>query len=290
MNRVASIHARLVQHARATGDIAQDVLVRFANERLLYRLAVSPQGQDFVLKGATLFTVWFGRPHRATRDVDLLGRDAPDLEAMEERFRRICVVPVFDDGLVFDADTVRAEPIREEALYVGVRVRLTARLGRAVLPLQVDIGFGDAVYPRPEVVAVPTLLEFPAPVLRCYRPETVIAEKLEAMVVLDLANSRMKDFYDIRLLSQRFSFGLELGEAILRTFARRGTTLPSELPVALTERFSRDPLKQTQWAAWVRKSRAPDAPPLEVVVAELADFAAPHLERARALSLPESGL
>jgi predicted nucleotidyltransferase component of viral defense system len=278
----ASVHARLVSHARATGDVALDVMVRYANERLLYRLAQSAGGQDFVLKGATLFTVWFGRPHRATRDIDLLGRGQPDVLAMVERFRALCTTEVEDDGLAFDPESVVGTPIREDAVYLGVRVRLVAHLGRARLPVQVDIGLGDAVYPLPETATLPTLLPFPAPTLRCYRPETAIAEKLEAMVVLDLANSRMKDFYDIRLLAQRFTFGPELGRAIRATFARRATPLPETLPVALTERFALDATKQTQWNAWVRKSRAPGAASLPEVVADLAAFLGPHLEAARA--------
>jgi hypothetical protein len=282
MSLAASVHARLVNHARSTSDVAQDVMVRYANERLLYRLAQAPSGQEFVLKGATLFTVWFGRPHRATRDIDLLGRGAPDVSAMVDTFRSVCATPVEDDGLVFDPESVEGAPIREDAVYLGVRIRLVAHLGRARLPVQVDIGLGDAVYPLPETATLPTLLPFPAPTLRCYRPETAIAEKLEAMVVLDLANSRMKDFYDIRLLSQRFTFGPELGRAIRATFARRATPVPEGLPLALTERFARDATKQTQWNAWVRKSRAPGAASLPEVVADLAAFLGPHLKVARA--------
>lgn len=284
MSVAASVHARLVNHARATGDIAQDVMVRYANERLLYRLGHSAHGADFVLKGATLFTVWFGRPHRATRDIDLLGQGTPDVAAMVARFRDLCTIEVHDDGLEFDPESVEGAPIREDALYIGVRIRLAAHLGKARLPIQVDIGFGDAVFPYPEPATIPVLLDFPAPSMRCYRPETAIAEKLEAMVVLDLANSRMKDFYDVRLLSQRFTFDAILGRAIRETFARRATPLPVALPMALTERFALDATKQTQWNAWVRKSRAPDAPPLPEVVSDLARFLGPHLEEARSSS------
>ena len=184
----------------------------------------SPHRDRFVLKGAMLFTLWSKEPHRKTRDLDLLGFGAKGIPEWEQVFRQVCLIEVEPDGLEMLADSVRGEIIRVEEEYAGTRIKLMAMLGKARIPLQIDVGFGDAVTPPPQEIAFPTMLDFPAPPLRAYRPETVIAEKFHAMVDLGLRNTRMKDFYDVWKLSQQFEFdGETMVEAIRATFSRRQT-------------------------------------------------------------------
>lgn len=252
----ASIRARLLERAKREGEEFQRVLMHYANERVLYRLSRSAHAGAFVLKGASLFLLWNGRMPRATKDVDLLGSGTPNPERLRSVFREILATEVEADGLSFDLESVKAEAIREEAVYDGVRVTFGALLGTARLALQVDVGFGDAVEPVPEQVDYPTLLDSPAPKLRAYRREVVVAEKFHAMVVLGLANSRMKDYFDIAFLAERFSFqGAELARAISATFSRRETEVPSELPIGLSEQFALDEQKRAQWAQFVRRVR-----------------------------------
>jgi hypothetical protein len=262
------------------------VLDRYARERLLYRLSQSPHGSAFVLKGATLFTLWFGHPHRATKDIDLLGTGAPDLDRLVDVFRDLCALAVDDDGTLFDPTSVSAARIKEDAAYEGVRIHLVGTLGSAVLNLQVDVGFGDIVTPLPLEADFPVLLGSSVPRLRVYPPETVIAEKLEAMVQLGIANSRMKDFFDVRFLGQHVPFdGSLLTRAIGATFERRGTGIPDEPPVAWTPAFTDDPQKKAQWTAFLRRSGVADiALPLAEVVAGIQRFLGEPLEALRTQS------
>lgn len=193
----ASVRARLLRLARERGEDFQLVLTRYASERLLYRLTSSRHASRFVLKGAALFTLWTGRAHRATRDLDLLGFGDSTEPHVRAVFADVLAGDVCDDGVRFDEDSLEVGPIREEQEYGGVRVVVIARIASAKVRLQVDVGFGDAVTPEAAMVEFPTLLDFPAPRLRAYPRETVVAEKVEAMVQLGLANSRMKDFYDL---------------------------------------------------------------------------------------------
>jgi hypothetical protein len=252
----ASVLARLLAMAKRQGDDHNLLLNRFALERLLHRLSISSHADGFLLKGALLFALWYDQPHRPTRDADLLGFGASDAERLVRVFRDITGL-VLDDGMAFDPDSVRAEPIREDSFYGGLRVRLIARIGSARCNLQVDVGFGDAVTPQPETVRYPTLLSgFASPVLRAYPVYTVIAEKYHAMVVLGLANSRMKDFYDLAVIAARTELdGATLAKAIAATFMRRSTALPIELPMALTPAFGIDPAKQRQWMAFLARNR-----------------------------------
>jgi predicted nucleotidyltransferase component of viral defense system len=253
----ASIRARLLNRAKRDGEELQRTLVLYGNERVLYRLSRSAHVDAFVLKGASLFLLWNGRMPRATKDIDLLGIGAPDPSRLREVFREILSIDVEPDGLAFDLPSVNAEPIREDSIYDGVRVTFRALLGTARLALQVDVGFGDAVEPVPELVDYPTLLASPAPRLRAYRREVLIAEKFHAMVTLGLANSRMKDYFDIAFLAERFSFeGADLARAIQATFARRQTPLPAAVPFGLTEEFALDPSKRTQWVQFGRRVQA----------------------------------
>ncbi len=276
-NVPASVRQRLMQLSRDRGEDFQFVLTRYGLERLLYRLTQSPQAGQFVLKGAMLFQLWTGQPHRPTRDLDLLGQGTPSTDRLREAFQDICSLPVVDDGLVFRADAVRAEQIKEDDEYQGIRLRIEARLGNARIPLQIDIGFGDAITPGPQAVDYPTLLDFPAPQLPAYPRETVVAEKFQAMVQLAMANSRMKDFYDIWTLARQFEFaGPPLCAAIRATFERRQTALPSLTPLPLTTEFSTDPYKASQWTAFLRKGRLSMSPPrLDEVVALLESFLMP---------------
>lgn len=247
----ASVRARLQNLARETGQSFELVLTRYALERLLYRISTSAHAERFVLKGAMLLTSWFADPHRATRDLDLLGFGDPNPDALLDVFREIFAADVAD-GVEFDLDALRIDHIREDLEYGGLRLRTTAAISGARIAVMVDVGFGDALEPGAELIDYPTLLDLPSPRLRAYARETVIAEKLQAMVVLGRANSRMKDFYDIWLLSQSFTFDDDrLARAIAATFARRGTEIPTHLPDALTVTFATDEQKQRQWRAFV---------------------------------------
>jgi len=238
-NIPASIQARLKNRARDTGAELQTLLTRFALERLLFRLSVSKHRESFVLKGAFLFLAWGESVERPTRDLDLSAEGAPDIERLEQIFRELCELEMESDGVVFVADTVRGRMIREQAAYDGIRINLDARLGKAVLQLQIDVGFGDAVVPAPIEIEFPVLLEFPCPRLRGYRPETVVAEKSEAMVALGLANSRLKDYNDLwRLASTRDFEGPVLALAIRAVFERRQTAIPDGIPAGLTDAYS----------------------------------------------------
>ncbi len=243
-NIAASVRQRLMNKAREQKEAFDLVLIRFALERLLYRLSQSNHGHRFVLKGAMLFQIWSGQGHRPTRDLDLLGTGAPSPAEFEQLFRDVCDQPVEDDGLVFLADTVQAAVMKEDEQYEGLRLKFEARLASARIPIQIDIGFGDAITPAANEILYPAILDFPAPTLMAYPLETVVAEKFQAMVMLGIANSRMKDFYDIWSLARTFEFsGPSLSSAIRATFERRQTDLPSKPPLRFTilARYARHP-------------------------------------------------
>jgi predicted nucleotidyltransferase component of viral defense system len=279
----ASIRGRLLDVARKSGDEFQFVLTRYVIERFLYRLSESSHGKNFVLKGAMLFPCWGLTSHRTTRDVDLLGRGDSSLAGLSDVIRAVCRYPVDDDGLAFNEQSVSAVRIKSEQEYEGVRVTCEVLLGTARVQLQIDVGFGDAVSPRAVSLSYPTLLDSPAPVLKTYRRETVIAEKLQAMVQLGIANTRMKDFFDIWMLSREFEFdGATLSKAISTTFRRRKLAIPQQVPIALTPEFSKDSLKSNQWTAFLRRHRLQfEALPLSQVVEELAQFLVPPMPAIR---------
>jgi predicted nucleotidyltransferase component of viral defense system len=283
-NVAASVKQRLLNLSRRTGEDFQLLLTRYAVERLLFRLAKSEYANRFVLKGAILFALWTGEMHRPTRDLDLLGFGDGSQEKLAKTFRELCSAQVSEDGLIFSSSTVNVEPIRENQEYGGQRVTLVVKLGSARVRLQVDVGFGDAITPSAEEVEFPTLLGTEPPRLRACPRETVVSEKLEAMVKLGLTNSRMKDFYDLSVLSRRFAFtGQVLRDAIAATFARRGTAIPNETPVALTDVFAQDGSKRTQWGAFRNRNALADKiGNLDQVVAELAAFLGPPLAAAAA--------
>lgn len=229
---------------------------------MLYRLSISQHADQFILKGAALFQLWTGQPHRSTRDLDLLGYGASTPERLKTIFADVCSLVVENDGIVFSVETILAEQIKKDDEYQGIRLRIECRLENARLALQVDVGFGDAVTPEPKTTTYPTMLGFPAPLLRAYPRETVVAEKFQAMVVLGIANSRMKDFYDVWILARQFEFnGTLLGAAVRATFERRQTSIPTVTPLALTPDFASDHSKVTQWNAFLKKGKFLETPP-----------------------------
>lgn len=268
-NIAASIRARLKQQADARQQDFDLTLTRYGLERLLYRLSISRHAPNYLLKGALLFAIWYGQPHRPTRDADLLGFGADDVESAVNAFRDLCRIAV-DDGIAFDAASVRGAAIRKEAGYGGVRIDLRAALDGARIALQVDIGFGDAVTPAPQRISYPVLLDgLPAPQLRSYPKHTVVAEKLHAICLLGMANTRMKDYFDLWvLMAEDAPDPGELRCAITATFARRGLTLPVGPPTGLSDGFARDDAKQRQWTAFLHKNRL-EAVDLPDVVAQL---------------------
>ena len=251
----ASVRQRLLNCSRERGEDFQLTLLYYALERLLYRLSRSAARERFVLKGAMLFSVWSQTPHRATRDLDLLGKGSNDVAALVKEFRTICQTPVEDDGLAFLAESITGEEIRDGEEYEGVRLSFEARLGVARIPIQVDIGFGYVVLPKPVSLEYPTLLDFPAPHLLAYPRETVIAEKFQSMVELGITNSRMKDFFDLWSLARQFEFeGAGLSHAIRGTFERRRTPLPTAPPLCLTAEFFDNRDKQAQWKGFLKRA------------------------------------
>ena len=287
---------RLLNLAKARGEEFQRTLTRYTLERLLYRLSVSDQQDRFILKGALLLAVWSPEKHRPTKDLDLMARGDPSRTTLKAAFRVLCGIEGQDDGITFLAETVTCADIREEAEYGGLRITLTAKLGTAEIPVQVDVGFGDAITPAPVEVEFPTLLDMPAPRLHAYPKETVVAEKFEAMVSLQLGNSRMKDFFDVWTLARAFPFdGATLSQALEATFARRRTSLPTQPPLALTSAFGEDAAKQMQWKAFRRRLADPAIPDLGVVIGFLAGFLQPLLDAVSrrqsftAMWLPDGG-
>jgi hypothetical protein len=276
-NVAASVRQRLLNLARERKEDFGLLLTKYALERLLFRISQSKHKTAFILKGALLFELWTEETHRPTRDADFLSIGSSDPRRFEAIFKEMCVLPVVDDGLIFDPSRVTARQIKEGADYEGIRVSFLGYLEKARIPMQLDIGFGDAVTPPAVETAFPTILDGPAAVLLTYPRETVVAEKFEAMVKLGIANTRMKDFHDLRALSQLFAFeGQLLSEAIKRTFERRKTSLPSEPPIAFTAEFFEDKSKQLQWTAFNGKNKLYiEAVPLKTVVGDIQQFLMP---------------
>jgi hypothetical protein len=278
-NLAASVRQRLATLARQRKEDFGLLLTKYALERLLFRISQSEYRRIFVLKGALLFELWTEQAHRPTRDADFLSSDDNEPSRYETIFREICTLAVEDDGLRFAPESVKAQRIKEDADYEGVRVTFLAYLERARIHMQIDIGFGDAITPPPLETSFPTILNGPAALLLAYPKETVVAEKFEAIVKLGMANSRMKDFHDLRALSLLFPFdGEVLAEAIQRTFDRRKTAIPTAAapPLALTAEFFDDESKQRQWAAFNTKNRLYiEAVPLQRVVGDIERFLIP---------------
>ncbi len=265
----ASVRARLLNRAKESGSDYGLILTKYALERILYRLSVSQWHDAFLLKGALLFDLWFDQPHRPTRDIDLLGFGPSEVDGVAAIFRDVSVLAC-EDGMTFDATTVRAAEIRKEANYAGVRVTLLGILDGARCAVQIDVGYGDAITPEPERVSFPVLLEdMAAPVMRVYPAYTVVAEKYQAMVSLGMVNTRLKDYFDLWVLAKHVPLDTGiLQEAITATFTRRGTPMPQELPLGLSDEFTQDGTKTQQWKAFLSKNKL-QAPPLHELVSEL---------------------
>lgn len=279
-NLAASIHQRLLNQSKARGLDFNLLLARFAIERFLYRLAQSPYADQFVLKGAMLLQIWMPEAGRPTRDLDLLGFGDLSADRLRQLFTAVCDQAVEPDGVRFLAASITVQPIRQPDEYGGQRVTINGNLGTARLHVQVDVGVGDRLTPPAEWIEYPVLLDLPRPRLRAYRAETSIAEKLHAMVVLDLQNSRMKDFFDVWWLAQTHNFtGRLLVAAVHDTFVRRHTAIPTGLPTALTPGFGRNPAKTRQWQAFLTKSSLHHTTDdFASVIALIARFLGPVLE------------
>jgi len=282
----ASVRARLLNIAKAQGVDFNQVLVRFALERMLYRLGESVHADRFVLKGALLFTLWYDMPHRATRDADLLGFGASDLASMAQAFRDIASVRV-DDGISFDPASIRVSEIRKDAGYAGARVLIDADVARARCKTQIDVGFGDAITPGPADAIYPVLIaDLPAPRLRTYPAYTVVSEKLHAIVVLGMTNSRLKDYLDLMVLLEREDLDDDmLANAIAATFMRRGMAVPGSLPVGLSDEYANDPSRQALWHTFLKKNDMPSRPLVDVVVL-LRGRLGPAMRKAGSLHAP----
>ena len=255
-NLPASVRARLQQMAKRDKIDFDPLLVRYGIERLLYRLSCSPFADRFVLKGAALFTAWGVEPHRITRDIDFLGFGVNTIDELETVFRAVVTTAVPPDGLEFIPESIKGQYIRKGQNYLGVRIEGLALLERARIRLQIDVGFGDKVIPPPVSGTFPALLDFPAPEIRLYPREVSVAEKFHSLVVLGLANTRLKDYYDLWFMSQAFDFdGARLRLALAASFAQRQTSLPAIVPMGLTAAFAQAPDKQSQWRAFSRKAR-----------------------------------
>jgi hypothetical protein len=274
-NLAASIRDRLLNQARDSRRPFNELLQYYAIERFLYRLAQSRLAGQFVLKGALLFRLWGLRDFRPTRDIDMLGYTSNEVETLVAIIKEVCKLEFQEDGIRFDPETVIGERIKEAADYEGVRLRFTGSLENIRLHLHIDVGFGDVVSPAPVRKAYPVILPMPAPELSSYPPETMVAEKLEAMIHLGSANSRMKDFYDMWILAGRFKFeGQVLQKAIRQTFKHRDTRIPDDEPVAFSAQFALE--KQSQWNAFLTTSSITDVPErLEVLLARLQEFSLP---------------
>lgn len=273
-NIAASVRARLQNRAREEGRPFQELLQYYGLERFLFRLSCSAYRDRFVLKGALMLRVWDAATPRPTRDIDLLAFTHNDIDEIRAIMVEVCGSDE-GDGVVFDAETVTAERIKEDADYQGVRIRFMGFLENARIPMQIDMAFGDVMHPAATIADYPTLLDAPAPTLRVYPRESVIAEKFQAMVHLGTLNSRMKDFYDVWLLSRQFDFdGASLAEAVVKTFENRGTEVQPE-PTAFTPAFYQAGDKGKQWTAFLRKSRLADAPGFAAVVEHIRAFLAP---------------
>lgn len=281
-NVAASVRQRLLDQARSKRVDFNLLLTRYGLERFLYRLGKSEYRERFILKGAMLFPLWGVVSYRSTLDVDLLGYGESEIGALITVFRTICQTEVADDGIMFDPASVQAEDIRDQMEYGGTRLKLNADLAGARIHLQVDIGFGDVITPSADSAEYPTLLDHPAPSLRVYPRETVIAEKFQAMVHLGIANSRMKDFHDLWVLGTQFDFdGMTLATALARTFERRNTPLPVELPLALTPEFFADAQKTRQWKAFLNRAGLTVEVELAEVATFIAGFVMPLIETTR---------
>ena len=273
------MHRRLLNKAKETDRSFNELFQYYAIERFLYRLSLSAHAERFILKGALMLMVWKSPLTRSTMDIDMLGRMENSIDKIIAIVQEVSRQEAEPDGIVFDAKSVQGQRIIEDADYEGVRILVRGSLATARISIQLDIGFGDVVFPPPELKIYPTILDLPAPKIHSYSRESAIAEKFEAMVKLGIMNSRMKDFWDIWLLSRQFDFvGETLADAIVRTFSTRHTVIPS-VPMAFTPAFAQDVMKAAQWKAFLRKNRMVDMPDnFEEIIKTISAFLMPIVE------------
>lgn len=273
-NIKASIKARLANKAREIDRPFAEVLQYYGMERFLYRFGRSKYADKFVLKGALLFTAWQVPQRRTTLDIDFLGRYDNQVVSIESVMKDVCDVVVEPDGLVFDAKTVQGRKIKEDADYEGVRVKFIGLLQRSRIAMQIDVGFGDVIYPGTRVIDYPVILDLPKPHLNGYPVESVVSEKFEAMVKLGVVNSRMKDFYDVWLIIHQFNFdGLNLTGALKKTFDHRQTDIPNGKPLFVQEIYNEESDRQALWKMFLMKGDIKHAPEkLSTIAKEIEGF------------------
>ena len=274
VNIPASIRARLQNKAKETNRPFAEILQYYGMERFLYRFSKSKYADKFILKGALLFTAWQIPERRTTLDIDFLARYDNQVASIEAVVKDVCGISVEPDGLVFDAKTIQGRKIKEDADYEGVRIKFIGFLERARIPMQIDVGFGDIIFPKTRAIDYPAILNLPKPHLKGYPAESVISEKFEAMVKLGLLNSRMKDFFDIWLMLHQFELsGANLAQALKKTFAHRKTELPQKRPLFVEEIYDEKSDRQILWKAFLRKGDIKNAPEkLNVTAKEIENF------------------
>lgn len=278
----ASVRQRLYNIAKKAGRPFSELLQYYAIERFLFRLSQSKYKDRLILKGALMFVAWNAPHSRATRDIDLLAGGSNSVENIRSIVKELCQIEVTPDGMTFNQSSVKGEIIKKNEDYKGVRIRFEGRLGQAKVFMQIDFGFGDYIFPEPITISYPSILDMPSLQLKGYPPETVVAEKFHAMVDRGILNSRMKDYYDIWLISNQFNFsGKTLGKSLIETFKKRDTQLIAK-PVGLSESFAFDKSKMVQWKAFIRKSNLDHHMPheLDKVIASLRKFLIPITEAA----------
>ncbi|MDN3507401.1 MAG: nucleotidyl transferase AbiEii/AbiGii toxin family protein [Simkaniaceae bacterium] len=254
-NVAASVKDRLLNRSRNSDLSLLELMKYYAMERFLYRLSISQYNDQFVLKGALLFTVWEIADSRTTLDIDASAKAENSLENITMIAEELCkIAPEIDDGIVFLSETLRVQVMQLKREYTGFRLNFTAKIGTAHVPMQIDIGFGDVITPGPVFSKYPTMLEFPAPELSMYPPQTTIAEKFHAMIELDGNNSRVKDFYDIWLLSHNQTFTNEsLRQAIKNTFAERKKEFTADALCTAMRSCAEDPRTVQRWERFKKK-------------------------------------
>ena len=282
-NMQASIRALLQNKAKETRRPFSEILQYYGMERFLYRFSRSKYADKFILKGALMFTVWHVSERRTTLDIDFSAHYDNQTSSIEKVIKDVCNFAVVPDGLIFDTATIRGRKIKEDADYEGVRVKFLGFLERSRITMQIDVGFGDVIYPKPKTIDYPVILDFPKPHLKGYTAESVVSEKFEAMVKLGLLNSRMKDFYDIRLMMRQFDFnGSELAEALKRTFRHRKTYLPEHRPLFAEEIYDEKSDRQILWKAFLKKRDIKHAPEkLRTTAMEIEEFIIKPLDAVR---------
>jgi predicted nucleotidyltransferase component of viral defense system len=275
-NLAESVLHRLKNQAKSTHRRTDELLRYYAIERFLYRLSLSQHSDKFFLKGGLMLKAWAISNHRATLDIDLLGKTKNSIQNLKKIINDISKREVVADGIHYETTSLKLTEMQVNGEYHGLRALFNANMHSAKIPMQLDIGFSDVIFPEPMIIAYPTILEFPPPKLRGYTPESVIAEKFEAMMKLGLVNTRMKDFFDIWILSQQLLLnGESLQNAIQTTFDKRQTLL-NALPDSMSEIFYANPVHQMRWKQFLQNIENEEKDiELSIVIGEIKEFLQP---------------